>query len=121
DIRGGCVTHAISALHGLSTVTPCSNPTRVDDLALHVKSVDQECVSLVLEVLKHRARVLSHEDRVRGVVMDAKLISDTMSLADAMQCDPGSGGVGQVVVPGIAGRPPRHRALLDPIHQAARF
>ena len=48
-----------------------------------------------------------------------KLIADAVLLADAVQRDPGAGRVGDVVVPVVAGRPARHRALLDAIRQPA--
>ena len=51
--------------------------------------------------------------------MDAELIADAVLLADAVQRDPGAGRVGDVVVPVVAGRPARHRALLDAVGQPA--
>ena len=56
---------------------------------------------------------------MRRVVVDAELIADAVLLADLVQRDPGAGRVGDVVVPDVAGRPPGHRALLDPIGQPA--
>src|SRR6266404_5839119 len=123
-IRGICgrfVTNAIATQHGLAAVTPSRNSSGVDDLTLHVKTTDEEAIAFVLEVLKDRAGVLPHEDRVGRVVVDSELVCDTVSLADAVQSYPRSGGVSQIVVPGIARRPPRHGALLDAINQATRF
>src|SRR5882724_6447560 len=120
-ICGRLVANAISAQHGLAAVTPGRNSSGVDDLALHVKSTDEEGIAFVLEVLKDRASVLPHEDCVGRVVVDSELVCDAVSLADAVQSYPRSGGVSQVVVPGIARRPPRHGALLDAINQPARF
>ena len=76
-------------------------------------------VAAVLQELEDRARVLSHQDRVRRVVVDAELVADTVLLADAMQRDPRARRVGDVVVPVVAGRPSRHRALLDAIGESA--
>ena len=92
---------------------------RVDHLTLHVEAADEEGVAAVLQELEDRARVLSHQDRVRRVVVNAELIADAVLLADAMQRDPGARRVGDVVVPVVAGRPPRHRALLDAIGESA--
>ena len=53
--------------------------------------------------------------------MDAELIADAVLLADPVQRDPRAGRVRDVVVPVVARRPARHRALLDPVGQPARF
>ena len=81
----------------------------------------EEVVAGVLQVLKDRARVLAHQDRVRRVVVDAELIADAVPLADAVQRDPGARRVGDVVVPVVAGRPAGHRTLLDAIDEPARL
>src|SRR4249920_2450315 len=51
--------------------------------------------------------------------MNAELITDTMLLADSMQSDPGTRRVRDVVVPSVERVPPRHRALLDAVGEAA--
>ena len=84
-----------------------------------MKAADEEVVAGVLQVLKDRARVLPHQDRVRRVVVNAELIADAVLLADPVQRDPGARRVGDVVVPVVAGRPPGHRALLDAVGQPA--
>ena len=50
-----------------------------------------------------------------------KLVSDAVALGDLVQGDPHAGGVADVVVEVVARRPPRHRALLDPVLQATAF
>ena len=47
--------------------------------------------------------------------MDAEVVADAVSLADAVQGDPGPRGVGDVVVPVVLRGPARHGALLDPV------
>ena len=86
-----------------------------------MESADEETVTRVLQVLKDRARVLPHENRVRRVVVNPELIADAVLLADTMQRNPGSRRVGDVVVKIIARRPPWHRARLDSIDQASRL
>ena len=54
------------------------------NLTLHVKAIDQETVPLVLQVLEHGARILTHQNGVRGIVVDAKLIAYPVLLADPM-------------------------------------
>jgi hypothetical protein len=51
--------------------------------------------------------------------MDAELITDAMFLADAVQGDPWTGRVCDVVVPAVEYVPARHRALLDAVGEAA--
>src|SRR5687768_4861735 len=51
--------------------------------------------------------------------MDAELVTDTVLLADAMQRDPGTRCVGDVVVPAVQRIPTRHRTLLDAVGEAA--
>src|SRR3954471_19607068 len=119
--RGRLVTNAISPQHALPTVTPGRNSPRIDDLAFHVKSTDEEAVTFVFGVLKNRASVLSHQDGVGWVIVDSELVSDIVLCADSVQLNPWSGGVSQIVVPNVAGRPPGHRALLDAVDQTARL
>jgi hypothetical protein len=84
-----------------------------------VEAADQEAVALVLEVLKDRARVLAHQDGVRRVVVNAELVAHAVPLADAVERNPRSRRVGDVVVPVVAGGPARHRTLLDAIGEPA--
>src|SRR5882757_11077881 len=121
SIHSRLVTNAIATQQGLAAVTPSRNPSAVDDLTFHVKPTDEKGVALVLEILEDGSSVLSHENRVGGVVVDPELVCDAMALANAMERDPRSGGVSKVVMPGIGRRPPRHRTLLDPVNQATRF
>ena len=93
----------------------------MDDLPFDVEAADEEVVALVFQVLKERARVLPHQDRVRRVVVDAQLIADAVAFADAVQGDPRAGRVGDVVVKVVARRPAGHRALLNAVGQAARL
>ena len=51
--------------------------------------------------------------------MDTKLIADPMAFADAMQRDPRSRCVGDVVEPTIRDLPAGHRTLFNPVGQAA--
>ena len=76
------------ALHRLAAAAPRGPSLRVRDLALHVEPADQEVVAGVLEVLKYRARVLPHQDRVRRVVVDAEVITEPVLVADPVQRDP---------------------------------
>ena len=84
-----------------------------------VHSSDEEPVALVLQELEHRSRVLTHQDRVRRVVVDAEHLADAVALADPVQRDPGPRRVREVVVEVVRRGPPRHRALLDPVLQPA--
>src|SRR5215204_5039780 len=84
-----------------------------------MKAADEERVAAVLEELEDRARILAHEDRVRGVVVDAELIGDAVLLADTVQRDPRAWRVGDVVVPVVADGPARHRTLLNAIGESA--
>src|SRR5215475_4321548 len=81
-------TDPISTLQCLSAVAPDRNSFRIDDLAFYVKAADQETVALILQVLKDRPRVLSHENGVRRIVVDPELITNTVLLAGPMQGDP---------------------------------
>ena len=109
----------VAALHGLAAVPPAGDALGVDHLTLHVHAGDEEAVAGVLEVLEDRAGVLTHEDRVRRVVVDAELIADAVALADLVERDPHPGRVADVVVEVVARRPAGHRALLHPVLQAA--
>jgi hypothetical protein len=51
--------------------------------------------------------------------MDPELVADAVPFADAVERDPRARRVGDVVVPVVAGRPARHRALLDPVGEPA--
>src|SRR5215469_1423457 len=88
-VRARGLAVAVPALDRLAAVAPGRDATRIDDLAFDVKAVDQEVIARVLQVLEHRARVLAHEDRVRGVIVDAKLLPHPVPLADAVQGNPG--------------------------------
>ena len=121
-----CFFHASTAVvaaprYRLAAVAPCRDALRVDDLSLHVEAADEKAVAGVFQVLKDRSRVLPHQDRVRRVVVDAELIADAVLVTDAVQRDPRAGRVRDVVVPGVVGRPSRHRTLLDAIDQPARL
>ena len=105
--------NAVAPLHRLTAVTPGTHSLGVEHLPLHVEAANQEGIALILEVLENRARVLPHQNRMGGVVVDTKLIADAMTLADAMKGDPSAGCVADVVVEGVVERPPRHGALLD--------
>src|SRR5579859_1056939 len=87
-VRGRPVSMPVAALQGLAAIAPRGDAARIDDLALDMKAADQKMVAGVLQVLKYRARVLAHQDGMRGIVVDAELIADAMPLADAMQGDP---------------------------------
>ena len=118
-VGGGFAVFPVAALHGLTAIPPRGYATGVDDLSLDVKATDQEPITLIFQVLEYRARVLSHQDGVRWVVMNAELVTDTMLLADSMKSDPGTRRVRDVVVPSVERVPPRHRALLDAVGEAA--
>src|SRR5262249_17609225 len=68
----------VAALHRLATVAPRRDTPGIDDLAFDVKAGDEKVVAGVFEVLKYRARVLTHENRVRGVIVDAELLTDAV-------------------------------------------
>src|SRR5437764_2608295 len=108
----------VATLHRLTPIAPGGDPARIDDLALDVKAGDQKVVAGVLQILEYRARVLSHEDGVRGVIVDAELVPDAVPLTDAVERDPGAGGIGDVVVPRVADGPSRHRTLLDAVGES---
>src|SRR5882757_7113083 len=121
SIHSRLITNAIATQQGLAAVTPSRNPPAVDDLTFHVEPTDEKGVALVLEILEDGSGVLSHENRVGGIVVDPELVCDTITLADTMERDPRSRGISNVVVPGIGRRPPRHGTLLDSVNQATRF
>src|SRR2546421_12640334 len=52
----------VPALHRLPTIAPRRDAARIDDLALDMEAADQEVVAGILQILKHGARVLSHQD-----------------------------------------------------------
>src|SRR2546425_3716308 len=81
----------VAAFERLPSVTPSGYSLRVDHLSLHMESPDEESISLVFQVLEDRPRVLSHENRMRRIVMNTELIAHTMLLANAVQRDPGAG------------------------------
>src|SRR5262249_60212296 len=83
----------VAALHGLPAVAPGRDAPRVYDLAFDVEAADQEVVAFVSQILEERPRVLSHQDRVRGVVMNPELIADAVFFADAVERDPRPRGV----------------------------
>src|SRR6266699_4167597 len=68
----------VATLHRLTPVAPGRDPARIDHLALDVKAGDQKVVAGVLQILEYRARVLPHEDGVRGVIVDAELVADAV-------------------------------------------
>src|SRR5262245_64065239 len=111
-VRRKALNH-VAALHSLPAVAPGRDAARVYDLAFDVEAADQEVVAFVFQILEERPRVLSHQNRVRRVVMNPELITDAVLLADAMDRNPRPRGVGDVVVPIVTGDPSRHRALLD--------
>src|SRR5690348_15650325 len=90
-IRGRLVAGPIAALDRLAAVAPRADALGVDDLALHVEAADQEVVAGVLQVLEDRSSVLSHEDGVGRIVVDAEVVPEAVLLADAMQRDPRAG------------------------------
>src|SRR5439155_6590428 len=103
----------------LAAVAPGGYAAAVDHLPLDVEASDQERVARVLQVLEDRARVLPHQDRVRRVIVDPEVVSDTGLLGDPVERDPGPRSVADVVVKVVAGGPARHRTLLDAIDQSA--
>src|SRR5437660_4547332 len=107
----------VPALHRLATVAPDRDAPRIDDLALDMKAADQKVVACILQILEHGARVLSHQDGMRGVIVNAELIPDPVPLADSMQRNPWPRSIGNVVMPGVGDIPARHGTLLDPKHQ----
>src|ERR1700723_3848000 len=115
--RRGRATDPVAAFHGLAAVAPCRDSARIDHLTFDVKSGDQKVVAGVLEILKYRTRILSDQDGMRRVVVDAELIPHLVAFADFMQGDPRTRCVGNVVVPAVGDLPARHRALLDTIGQ----
>ena len=91
----------VTALHRLAAVAPARQAFGVNHLAFDVEAGDEKAVAGILQILKNRARILPHEYRVRGIVVNSKLVSDAVSFADPMKRNPGSWRVGQVVVPAI--------------------
>src|SRR5262249_56796134 len=96
----------------LSTVSPGRDSLGIDDLTLNVESANEKTVALVLKVLKDGASVLAHENRMRGIVVNSKLIADPVLLANTMQRDPSARRVADVVMKIVVRGPTRHRALL---------
>src|SRR5256885_387279 len=78
----------VPTLHRLPTIAPRRDAARIDDLAFDMEAADQKVVAGVLQILEHGARVLSHQDRMRGVVVDAELIADPVPFTDPVQCNP---------------------------------
>ena len=111
----------IPALHRLPAIAPRRDAARIDDLTLDMEAADQKVVAGVLQILEHGARVLSHQDGMRGVIVNAELIPDPVPLADSMQRNPWPRGIGNVVMPGVGDIPARHGTLLDPKRQPAGF
>src|SRR5690242_21274120 len=60
-VRRGTAIDPVTTLHGLSAVAPGRETRTVDDLALHMETVDEERVPVVPQVLENRARVLSDQ------------------------------------------------------------
>src|SRR5262245_44203462 len=120
-VRARHVAVAVPALDRLATIAPCGDAARIDDLPLDVKAADQKVIAGVLQVLKYRAGILTHEDRVRRVIVNAELVPDPVPLADAVQGNPGARCVGNVVVPAVADIPAGHGTLLDAKGEAARL
>src|SRR5205814_10650792 len=83
----------VPTLHRLPTIAPRRDAARIDDLAFDMEAADQKVVAGVLQILEQGARVLSHQDRMRGVIVDAELIADPVPLTDAVQCNPWTRGV----------------------------
>src|ERR1700687_2568824 len=97
-ILRGFTIYPVAPLDRLAAVAPGTNALSVDDLSLDMKSADEKVVTGVLQVLKDRARVLAHQDRMRRVVVNAELITDSCPFADPVQGDPGSRCIGDAVV-----------------------
>src|SRR6266498_1967205 len=74
----------VAALNRLATITPGGSPSGVDHLTFNMKTPDEKIVSCVLQILEHRPRILAHQNRVRWIIVDAKLITDSMPLTDAV-------------------------------------
>src|SRR6185312_3491175 len=111
----------ITPPHRLPPISPAGNSTRVDDLSFDVETADEELVAGIAEILKHRAAILTHQHSMGGIVMDAKLIAHSISIADAVQFNPRAWGIRNVVMPSIGGVPSGHRTLLDSISQSTRL
>ena len=120
-VCGGPAVFPVTPFNRLPAVAPGGHATRIDHLTLHVKARDQKVVAGVFQVLKHRTGILSHQDRMRRVVVNAKLIPDPVLFADPVQRDPGSRRVREVVVKAVVGGPAWHRTLFDTKHQTARL
>src|SRR6266550_1084376 len=86
-----------------------------------MKSANEKVVTSVFQILKDRARVLAHQDRMRRIVVNAKLIPDPRPIADPVQRNPGAGSVGDVIVKFIAGGPSGHRTLFHSESQSSCF
>src|SRR5690242_3967796 len=86
-----------------------------------MKPTDEKPVPLIFQILKDRPSVLSHQDGMRRVVVDAELSTDTVTLTDTVQGNPWPGRISDVVVPAVTRRPSWHGTLLNPIHQTTCF
>src|SRR5215831_11305335 len=106
------VADPVAAFQRLSAVSPGCDSLGIDDLTLNVESANEKTIALVFQVLKDGASVLAHENRVRGIVVNSKLIADPVLLANAMQRDPSARRVGDVVMKIVIRGPTWHRALL---------
>src|SRR5262249_41128579 len=109
----------VAAFQCLSAVAPGRDSLRIDYLSLHVESANEKTVVLIFQVMKDGPRVLAHQNRVRWIVMNSKLIAHTVLLANAMKRDPGAGRVTDVVVEVVVRGPARHRALLNAERETA--
>src|SRR5262245_47236682 len=58
---------------------------------------------------------------MRRIVVNTKLIADAMLFTDAVQCDPGTGCIADVVMEIVARRPSGHGALFYAESEAAFF
>src|SRR5258705_11912483 len=81
-ILRGFAINPVSASFGLDAISPGRNALGLYYLSFDMKSANQKAVTSILEILKDRARVLAHQDCMRGIVVDAELISDARPFAD---------------------------------------
>src|SRR6267378_99532 len=120
-ILRGFTVYPVAPLDSLAAVAPGSNPLSLDDLSFYMKAANEKVVTGVLQILKDRARVLAHQDRMRRIVVNTKLIADSRPIAEPVERNPGTGCIGDVVVKVIAGGPSGHRTLFHSESQSSFF
>src|SRR5215471_881371 len=113
--------YPVTPLDRLTAVAPGRNALSLDDLSFDMKSANEKVVTSVFQVLKDRARVLTHQDCMRRIVVNAELTANSRPFADAVQGNPGAWSIGDVVVKVIAGDPSGHRTLFHSESQSPRL